>query len=198
VPTIESGILVPVVTPTRTPPDCLLPPGWATYTVQPGDTLFAISLAVGSTVEELKAINCIPNADIILAGRVLFVPRLPDGPVPPFGPVPIPENPTVIGCISPLANITSPAPLQRLSQPFAVFGTAARDNFWYYKLEIRPDTSTVYNFYSDSYVFVIDSFLGEINPTLFGQGLFWLRLSVVDLTGGIQADAFCEIPLIFE
>ncbi len=186
------------LTPSRTPTNCQLPNGWATYMVEPNNTLFSISLAVNSTVEELRTVNCLVNADNIRSGQMLFVPRLPINPVSTLGTGSVGSNRAVMGCISPETLIISPTRLQRLNNVFVVLGTASRADFWYYKLEVRLEGSTTYNFYSDSYVQVSNGVLGEINPKLFGAGEYWIRLSVVDIAGRILTDMFCEVPVIFE
>jgi LysM repeat protein len=48
---------------------------WPTYQVQPGDTLFFLASATGSTVGELRLANCLVN-DQIDAGQVIHLPRL--------------------------------------------------------------------------------------------------------------------------
>ncbi len=67
-------------TPTDTP---ISPPGWilcikkfywSDYRVQPGDTLYSLATASGSTVEELVLANCLPD-DRIYYGQLLYVPR---------------------------------------------------------------------------------------------------------------------------
>ncbi|MCL4246526.1 MAG: LysM peptidoglycan-binding domain-containing protein [Anaerolineae bacterium] len=57
---------------------CLLtPPNWIPYTVQPGDSLGAISVAVDTPLEELVANNCLENADTIYVEQVIYLPRAP-------------------------------------------------------------------------------------------------------------------------
>ena len=69
-------------TPTDTP---ISPPGWilcikrfywSDYRVQPGDTLYSLAIASGSTINELMLANCLPD-DRINYGQILYVPRLP-------------------------------------------------------------------------------------------------------------------------
>ena len=81
---------------------------------------------------------------------------------------------------------------------FNVYGTASQDEFQYYKIEIRPDFAEIYNFYSSSESQVTTGVLSLVNADLFGEGLHWIRLTVVDIRGGIRPDATCEIPVIFE
>lgn len=178
--------------------NCQVRRGWPTYTIQPGDTLFAIALAVGSSVSELRDANCLYDIDALTPGEPLYVPRLPAQPVSTRAPRAIAPGTrlNVIGCDR--TQITSPVPLQRLSGTFAVFGTADTPDFWYYKLEIRPDWSDTYNFYSDSLDRVVNGRLGEINAEIFDNGLHWLRLSVVNAQWQIADNGLCEIPVFFE
>jgi LysM repeat protein len=55
-------------------PLCIRKFYWTSYRVKPGDTLFSLALATGSTVSELLSANCLPNSRIN-AGQVLYVPR---------------------------------------------------------------------------------------------------------------------------
>jgi len=189
---------LPPELPTRTPSRCIQPNGWEHYIVQSGNTLFAIALATESTVDELRHVNCIDDIDDIAANDVLFVPRAPQLPVSTSVPSGVRPGLTSIGCTDSRTQITSPIPLQRLSDVFAVFGTAQRENFWYYKIEIRPDWSDTYNFFSDSQSQVTNGLIGQVNADIFDGGLHWLRLTVVDLTGNIPPGSVCEIPVIFE
>jgi LysM repeat protein len=179
---------------------CSAPPEWAIYTVQPGNTLFSIARAVGSTVGELRTVNCIADADNIGVGDNLFVPRPPSGPVRTGIPQ-VPDATAIVnysfdGCTVPASVITGPAPGTRVSGLFTVTGTATIENFQYYRLEVRPDFTNIYNFYSRSEGKVANGVLGQINAELFDDGLYWVRLTVVDTTGNFIQP--CAIPLIFE
>ena len=55
---------------------CILSTYWPGYRVQQGDTLFSLARVIGSTADELKLANCLPN-DQIYPGQLLYVPRLP-------------------------------------------------------------------------------------------------------------------------
>jgi hypothetical protein len=168
--------------------------------VQYGNTLFSIARAVGSTVGELRTVNCIADADNIGVGDILFVPRMPNGPVRTGIPQ-LPEASEVInfqsvGCTIPASSINGPAPGTRLSGLFTVSGTAALDDFQFYRLEVRPDFPNIYNFYARSEQQVVNGTLGQINAELFDDGLYWVRLTVVDTTGNFIQP--CAIPVIFE
>jgi len=195
-PTVTSTVI-----PDPTDEPCAPPSDWITYTVGRGNTLFSIARAVGSTVGELKEVNCIADADNIQTGDMIAVPRAPLGPVR-TGVPPRPAgdyealNLRAEGCGSPASSIASPAAGQRLSGLFTVQGTAALDDFQFYRLEVRPDFTNIYNFYSRSEQPVVTGSLGQINTELFDDGLFWVRLTVIDNTGNFIEP--CAIPVIFD
>lgn len=74
---------------------CGPPPGWVyTYVVQPGDTLFSISLRAGVSVGQLKEANCL-KSDNIRVGQKLAVPvPISPPPAPTRTPVRIQPSPT--------------------------------------------------------------------------------------------------------
>lgn len=58
-------------------PNCPIPPGWITYTVEPGDSMGLLADQTDSTIAELTQANCLDNADQIFVGQVLYLPRTP-------------------------------------------------------------------------------------------------------------------------
>ncbi|MCC6614395.1 MAG: LysM peptidoglycan-binding domain-containing protein [Anaerolineae bacterium] len=57
---------------------CLLtPPTWISYTIQPGDSLGAIAVAIDTPLSELVTNNCLENADTIYVDQVIYLPRAP-------------------------------------------------------------------------------------------------------------------------
>lgn len=62
------------VRPTATSIPCGPPPGWVRYIIQPGDTLFKLSLVYSVSVPTLAYANCLLDATYIRAGDVLYVP----------------------------------------------------------------------------------------------------------------------------
>lgn len=84
---------------------CILRTDWPTYTVSRGDTLSGIARRTSSTVAELTAANCLSDANLLFAGQVLYVPRLPG--VPPAGSpsitIALPQSGTVLDLTSPIS-----------------------------------------------------------------------------------------------
>lgn len=147
---------------------------------------------------ELKTVNCIPDADNIATGDVIFVPRSPNGPVQTGVPR-VPDSTQILqreGCALASSQIVAPQPGQRIQGTFGVAGTAALDEFQYYKIEVRPDFTNVYNFYSQSFDPVSNGSLGAVNAEMFDDGLYWVKLTVVDRTGNFVEP--CVVPVIFE
>jgi hypothetical protein len=92
--------------PTKTIVACGAPAGWVAYIVQPGDSLFRISVLVGASVAQLQSANCLGNSTIRV-GQALYVPFLPSTPTrfiqptnpptlaPPPSKTPVPPSNTV-------------------------------------------------------------------------------------------------------
>lgn len=61
-------------------PGCVAsaPAGWTSYTIQSGDTLSALALRTGASLEQIINANCITNPGRVAIGTVLAVPRTPD------------------------------------------------------------------------------------------------------------------------
>ncbi|MBZ0288971.1 MAG: LysM peptidoglycan-binding domain-containing protein, partial [Anaerolineae bacterium] len=200
-PTETSGIR-PTPTSLLTPDasallnDCTPPQGWVMYIVGQGDTLLKIAQAVGSSLFELQRANCLQDINHIFAGTPIYVPRLPIMPDNPHPGDPTLSSPLrAEGCTDSNSLITSLQPGQVISGVFNVMGTANLPDFWYYKLEVRPDFATVYNFYSRSELAIVDGSLGQIDQSIFGVGLHWIKLTVIGKSSGATP---CAIPVIFQ
>jgi hypothetical protein len=79
-----------------------------------------------------------------------------------------------------------------------IVGSAIWPDFGYYKLEVRIDQASSYNFISRSDEPVQSGVLGMIDTGVFNSGLHWIRLVVVDATGNVRDGATCVVPMIFE
>ena len=174
------------------PNSCMPPQGWVVYVVGQGDTLLKIAQAVGSSLVELQRANCLQDINNIFAGTPIYVPRMPMLPINSGTGVPIG---TTEGCTDPNVQITNLQPGQVISGVFNVMGTANLPDFWYYKLEVRPDFATIYNFYSRSETAVVDGSLGQIDQSIFGIGIHWIKLTVIGKGSGATP---CAIPVIFQ
>lgn len=61
--------------PTPTPnSSCAIPAGWIAYRVVAGDTLGVIADTYGTTAAILQNGNCLPSAEIIYVGQIIYVP----------------------------------------------------------------------------------------------------------------------------
>ena len=79
------GTTPPPVEPTSPPVQPTLPPDEVTtYTVQPGDNLFRISLKFGVSWVEIAEANGVVNPNEIYTGQVLKIPTSAPGPRPEF------------------------------------------------------------------------------------------------------------------
>jgi LysM repeat protein len=175
---------------------CVAPFGWLTYTVQPGNTLASIAEASGTTVTELRTANCLTASASARIGDSLYVPRLPLFVTPM--PTAQPGAALVAqGCTNPGTVITSPVSGQNVTGNILVRGTAYADDFAYYRIEFRPDTSDVYNFLLRSDTPVVNGLLGIIDSRAVGIGLNWLRVSVVDTAGNVTITP-CAIPVFIQ
>jgi hypothetical protein len=187
----DLGIVeTPTLEATLTLTPCIAPSGWALYEVERGVTLFMVALDVGVSVVELQAANCITDVDRIIAGSSIYVPRLPD--------IALETGRLPQGCQNVNVSIRQPQPNQRLDRVFHVMGSASIPDFGYYKLEIRAEEATRYNFLMQSSEVVLEGVLGRVDVDLFPPGRYWLRLAVVDASGNIAPDSTCVIPMIFE
>ncbi len=67
-------------TPTSTPAPTVcaptMPSGWASYVIQPGDTVPSLAALTGATVDQVVAVNCLPQNQRIIAGQTIYLPKL--------------------------------------------------------------------------------------------------------------------------
>ena len=77
-----------------------------------------------------------------------------------------------------------------------IVGTAAYENFWYYKVEYRPDWSEVYTPLDEVETPVDGDVLYHFDTTALPVGLYWLRLAVVNNDAQVSEDANCAIPIL--
>ncbi|MCG2786400.1 MAG: LysM peptidoglycan-binding domain-containing protein [Anaerolineae bacterium] len=91
--------------PTVTRIACGAPAGWIIYIVQPGDTLFRISLLYRVSVSQLQQANCLGGSSAIYTGQQLRVPNVPTSTAT-FTPLtPVTATPTVSATLAPSLTI---------------------------------------------------------------------------------------------
>lgn len=92
---IQAGILIYVpappaatptpteaLTPTETAVPCGAPSDWVSYRVKSGDTLYSLATATGTTVPALQFANCMGASTRLLAGQIIYLPKLPPTATP--------------------------------------------------------------------------------------------------------------------
>lgn len=200
---IRVGQVLLIPTEPPTPP----PPTGFYYIVQRGDNLFRIALRFGTTYWAIAAANNLPNPNRIYVGQRLLIPGYaPPPPAPTVVPKPAPTatptpTPTPqIAICHPKGNITYPtvnAVLDGWGTTF-VKGTAAVDNFWYYKLEFGPgDLPAEWSLIKElHYQPVVNGILGDWNTGALPEGVYTLRLVVVDNTGNFPQP--CQVRVIVQ
>jgi murein DD-endopeptidase MepM/ murein hydrolase activator NlpD len=198
--------LTPSITPfggdqTATPAasGCPIPEDWVAYVIQPGNTLFSLSRRFGVTVDELAGANCIADPNNITAGQILYVPPGSNITPPQTGTTIAPTgNYTSFDCGDPSWTITQPRPGTVLHGTFAVYGTATHPEFSFYRLQISGSGTDDADFatWQVYQTPVVNGELGTINTAAFAPGDYWLRLTVVDITGNYPPQ--CTVRVRFE
>lgn len=172
--------------------NCSLPDGWQTYTLSDELPLAFIASATGSSIAELALANCLTNIYAVTAGSTIFVPRNPEFTTPVTLPDYQPQ-----GCQNPQVQITAPQAGQVLAKTnLDIVGSAIYENFWYYKVEYRPDWAEVYTPLDEVETTVEGDVLYHFDTTSVPDGLYWLRLAVVNNDAKVPEDASCAIPIV--
>jgi LysM repeat protein len=81
---------------------CKPPDGWVSYTVQPTDSLFRLSLIFGISVVDIRSANCFQEDEIVHPGQVVYIP-----PTPTATPTSTPTLTPTIRRILPTLTYTS-------------------------------------------------------------------------------------------
>jgi len=122
-PTGTAAPATPTATPTLAEA-CVVspPPGWVLYTIRTGDSLSNLSERANIPVEDLIAVNCLPN-DLLSVGQQVWVPlaAVPRTPTPPsVNPTSAPPPPTAGGSTPeprPPTTTTQPEPATDTPEP---------------------------------------------------------------------------------
>ena len=178
--------------------DCEVRADWILYLVEEGDTLLSVALAADIDLIELRAGNCYNPIRGIFAGEELLVPQLPTTLAvgTPLFPAETDQYSTV-GCESDQASIQSPPAMTELKGIFALIGRAIVPDGGAYRLSLRPAWLDSYIDYGEFESPVDDDVLGLINTEIFGLGMHWLRLTLLDDGGEVIDGSICEVPLVF-
>jgi LysM repeat protein len=88
VPTLNATAQTQVAATVLAPAKTATPANTQKYTVKSGDTLSAIATKFDVSVEDIKAVNDLPNPDILSEGQVLLIPGGPVTPTPTRVPIP--------------------------------------------------------------------------------------------------------------
>lgn len=173
------------------------------HVVRRGENLTMIAWRYGTTVWAIANANGIYNPNFIYIGQRLTIPgcAVPKPkPVPTYMPKVTPTPTPYIAVCCPELCITHPYVNSKLDWWGTTFvkGTAAIDNFWYYKLEFgvgeRPcDWSLINDLHYEP---VVNGILGSWNTGALPEGVYTLRLVAVDNTGNYPEP--CEVRVIIE
>jgi len=126
-----------------------------------------------------------------------LTPRATRTPLPSVTPRPATPAPPA-ACPDPNICITQPGMNARVSGTFAIRGTATLDAFQFYKVEYgQGETPTVWNVIHDVHrTQVNQGVLEEWNTAGLPDGVYWLRLTVVDHTGNFPAP--CQVRIVVQ
>ena len=82
-------------TPTPQPTICTptIPSDWVSYVIQPGDTVAILAALTGAPVEQVIAVNCLPENQRITAGETIYLPQI-QPPTTASAPIISTESPT--------------------------------------------------------------------------------------------------------
>ncbi len=173
------------------PPPSMPQPGGQVYVVKPGDTLFSIAMRFGTTVNAIAMANNITNPNFIFAGQQLVIPSGASYGPPPHPPVVVKEpapKPLRPAVCNDRTKITFPREGEVLDGigTFSITGTAAIDDFQFYKLELGLEDAPI-EFHSIDEVqtepVVNGILLRDWNTGALPAGTYTLRLTVVDNSG---------------
>jgi hypothetical protein len=106
---------------------------------------------------------------------------------------PIVQSPV---CADQRSVISRPGMNETVRGNISVVGTAAHDNFQFYKIEYAPTGSNSFVYIAGDQNPVINGFLAEINTSTLGNGSWTLQLTVVDQTGNWPDP--CQVNILVE
>lgn len=191
-PNVEIGTAIPDADEEESTPPVITPP--SVTTVEATATKESTPIAAEPT-EEPSPTPSPTAAD------------LPEAVEPTAAPLPtITATPTVTVapvtvaplCPDPRAVITSPGVNEILSGTVDILGTAVHENFLYYKVEYAQgeniDPNNTFSYLADARVQVEDSLLAAVDSTIFTNGPYTIKLTVVDNSGNFPPP--CTVSVV--
>ena len=181
----------PIPSPTTSSGECQIAEGWVTYTVQPGENMFRIGLRFGVSVEELLRGNC-RTSFALSSGETIYVPPVTPVAVPTL---PAGESATLVptgtqtasdgNCTQAGVFISFPSHRSVVSGTIQIAGAATLSDFSFYRLEIRSaaESPDSYATFTTGDQQVSNGLLAEFDTTVLPNGDYWIRLTVINLTG---------------
>ena len=98
-----------------------------------------------------------------------------------------------LACQNSSATITSPTMDSQISDIVEIRGTATHPNMQYWKVEYRTDGNTNYAMLSNGDAPVTSDVLARLSTKTLPNGVYWVRLSVVQKDGNYAMP--CEIRI---
>jgi hypothetical protein len=146
--------------------------------VAPEPTAFPPTVTLLPTITLEPSSTPLPSAALTPTLTLLL--KTPTVPPPP-------------ACQNPNVTITSPAMNSQVSDIIEVHGTATHPLMAYWKVEYRTDGSLNYAMLSNGDAPVMNGVLARLSTKTLPNGVYWLRLSVVQKDGNYQVP--CEIRI---
>lgn len=158
----------------------------------------SLTLAVDEPVAAATPVSptVAPTATPVRPTATPVAPTATTVPLPTPTPEPEPMATTPI-CLDPRALITTPSNNQVVAGPaVTILGTATHARFQYYKLEIAPGVNAEggFEFLADVRSPVDGGVLGSLDSTVYPNGAYTLRLTVVDNSGNFPPP--CSVSIV--
>ncbi len=155
------------------------------YTVRPGDTLFNIAVAHGTTVEALQAANQLFDYQAIYAGQPLVIPTSPSWASEPMTlPHTSPDNPNLRP-----GNWPNPFPPAPLFQRFSPPGRATSFGEKWIDVDLTRQALTAYEGQAPVFNSRVSSGIWQY-PTVVGTFQIYVKYEVADMSGGSGEDTY--------
>jgi len=136
------------------------------------------------TATLLPTVTLEPSPSLTPSATLMVTPTLP-ARTPTAAPPPACQNSS--------ATITSPTMDSQISDIIEIRGTATHPILLYWKVEYRTDGNTNYAMLSNGDAPVTNEVLARLSTKTLPNGVYWLRLSVVQKDGNYAVP--CEIRI---